>query len=272
LDDRGQYTDLISSASNPVIKLARQLASRRRVRHREGLFLIEGERAIVTAIQNGTDIQTVMIDDERRGDISPALVASLTNVASRVVSVTPALFTTIGDAEHPQPLIAIGQIPSADFPTHASGIVVLDAVRDPGNLGTIIRTACAAGIDGIALLPGCVDPYNPKSVRASAGTVTGIPIQGFQHIADLLARAFDDQSETVVIAADASGATNFRDVDWKMPIALVVGSEVSGLSLDVREVTSHFVRIPMAEGVESLNVSVATGVLLFEMRNARTAG
>ncbi|CAN5750988.1 RNA methyltransferase [soil metagenome] len=260
----------LTSSANPIVKLARQLATRRRARYRERLFIIEGTRPIATAIGHGARIQTLIIDEERRDGIDPAFLVSIEERVDRTVTMPPALFQSFTDTEHPQPVAAIVMLPDSKPPTAAKSIVCLDAVRDPGNLGAILRTAVAAGVDGIALLPGCVDPFNPKVVRASAGLVTAIPIHMYPSITEAVGASFDNQQEVVIIAADAAGSIDYRDVHWKEPVLVVVGNEAAGLSEPSRLTVGHRVSIPMAEGVESLNVSAATAILLFEMRRQRS--
>ena len=260
----------ITSAANPLVKLARQLATRRRARYRERLFLIEGARPITTAIEHGIRIQTLIVDDERREDIDMALVALIVENADRTVTMPSNLFQSFTNTEHPQPLSALAILPEIALSSTSTSVVCLDAVRDPGNLGTIVRTAAAAGVDGIALLPGCVDPFGPKVVRASAGLVTAIPIQRFPSLDEVIQRCFVTPQDVAIIAADADGAVDYRDVHWKMPVVVVVGNEAAGLSEPSRLATSERVRIPITDGVESLNVSAATAILLFEMRRQRS--
>jgi RNA methyltransferase, TrmH family len=266
----GTFREQITSSSNPLVKLAKQLGTRRRVRHKEQLFLIEGERALRTAIEHQTSIHTIVIDAERGGEIPTALVHLFEVSARRTVEMSHALFTSIADSEHPQYVLAIAQMPGKTIQQHPTGIIVLDAVRDPGNIGTIIRTAVAAGIDGIVLLPGCVDPYNPKSVRASAGMVTSIPIVQSTSVTAAVESFFAPTCDVEVLTAEATGTTDYRDADWQKPFVLVVGNEGHGISSASNAATTKTVRIPMAAGVESLNVSVATGIILFEMRSRRT--
>jgi TrmH family RNA methyltransferase len=263
-------TDHISSAANPLVKLVRQIATRRRARHREGLYLIEGERALQTAIENQATFHTLLIDTERRDHLDPALVHLLEQTNARIVTIDAALFQSVSDAETPQPVIAVARIPEQRLPEQATAIVALDAVRDPGNLGTIIRTATAAGVDGIALLPGCVDPYNPKTVRASAGAITAIPVASVADIAMLKHQCFRDPDSVLAVAADAGGDMDYRQVDWTSPLILVAGSEAHGLREATREAVGTTVRIPMHPGVESLNVSTATAILLYRMMDVRT--
>ncbi len=260
----------ITSAANPLIKLARQLATRRRARYRERQFLLEGERPIATAIEHGTRIQTLIVDEERREDINPELLAAFMEAADRTVTMPAALFLSFTDTEHPQPLAAIAGMPDISLPEDSTSIVCLDALRDPGNLGTIVRTAAAAGVDGIALLPGSVDPFNPKVVRASAGLVTAMPIRAYPTLEAVVEACFEAPEDVAVVAADASGTVDYRDVHWEKPVVVVVGNEAAGLGEHTSLATGQRVRIPMADGVESLNVSAATAILLFEMRSQRS--
>lgn len=260
----------VTSAANPLVKLARQLATRRRARNRERLFLIEGERPIRTALEHGASIHTLIVDEERWTAIDPAFFAYSSERAGTVLSVTNQLFLSFSDAEHPQPMAAIAVMPNHVLPAISSIIVALDAIRDPGNMGTIIRTARAAGVSGVALLPGCVDPYNPKVVRASAGLVCAIPISTAASVPEIVDSCFDVNRPPLVVAADSSGNVHYRDVHWEESIILIVGNEASGLSETSRRQTAQFVRIPMAAGVESLNASVATAVLLYAMVDHRS--
>lgn len=269
MEDNPAGIDLISSASNPLVKLARNITTRRRARLREGLFLLEGERAITTALEHGLEFHTFMIDSERREDVSPALFHVAYDTGSRLVLMEPALFRSVTDAEHPQPIAALARLPTHQFPAQATAIVALDGVRDPGNLGTIIRSAAAAGVDGIALLPGCVDAFHPKVVRASAGTIASIPIKPVSSIEQILTESFSGQPDVAIIAAESSGSSDYREIDWTRPLILIAGSEAQGLSEDSQLYVTESVTIPMAEGVESLNVSMAVTVLLFELRRER---
>jgi len=265
----GNVREQITSSSNPLVKLAKQLGTRRRARHKEQLFLLEGQRALRTAIEHNTGIHTIVIDAERGGEIPSALSVLFEQSARRIVEMPHVLFTSIADSEHPQPVMAIAQMPIKAFPENPTGIVALDAVRDPGNLGTIVRTASAAGVNGIVLLPGCVDPFNPKSVRASAGTVASVPVIQSPSIVATIDTLFAHTPDVAVLVAEADGDTDYRDVDWEKPYILVVGNEGHGVSAESGDATTTSVRISMESGIESLNVSVATGILLFEMRSRR---
>ena len=156
-------------------------------------------------------------------------------------------------------------------PRDASLVLALDGVRDPGNLGTLVRTAAAAAADAVALLPACVDPFNPSAVRASAGLVFAIPIVRVGDLAAVAASWFVERPQIAV--ADAESDQRWDAVDWTQPSIVVLGGEALGASEEVRTYADMRVTIPMAAGVESLNVAAAGAALLFEsVRQRRPSG
>jgi TrmH family RNA methyltransferase len=242
--------ELITSPANPTIKLARSL-HRRRMRYRERALLVEGTRAIQTAAELAVPIRALLIDDSRIESLDSALLRQLSDIARRTLRVDPALF----------------DFPDVPLPTDCSFVVALDAVRDPGNLGTLVRSCAAAGVDGLALLPGCVDPFNPKAVRASVGAVFALPIRQFATLADVISEGFLD--EPIVVTADADGAIDYDTFDWSGPAIAVIGGEADGTTDEVRTYADFVVRIPMAPGIESLNAAVAGSILAFEVARQR---
>ncbi len=260
--------ELITSPANPTIKLARSL-HRRRMRHRERAILVEGTRSIQAASEHGASIRALLIDASRVGDIDPVLLSRLRERAGRVLHVEPSLFLQVTDTEHPQPLVAICAMPEHPLPIDSTFVVALDGVRDPGNLGTLLRSSAAAGADGVALLHGSVDPWNPKAVRASVGSVFTLPLQQFASVPDIVERAF--LSRPNVIVADSEGELTYDAVDWTRPSLLVIGGEAEGASEDVRTYADIVVNIPMAPGIESLNAATAGAIIAFEVARQRRA-
>lgn len=258
--------ELITSSANPTIKLARSL-HRKRVRYRERAILVEGTRAILTARDLGIRIRALLIDASRAIEIDPALVASLRESAGRVLFIDPLLFLQLAETDHPQPLIAICELPDHDFPEDCTFVVALDSVRDPGNLGTLIRSSAAAGADGVALLHGSVDPYNPKAIRASVGSIFALPVQPFAGVEEIAERCFLTRPR--IIIADSASTTPYDFVDWTAPSVLVVGGEAEGVSANVRTYADETVKIPMAPGIESLNAAVAGSIIAFEVARQR---
>jgi TrmH family RNA methyltransferase len=256
----------ISSTANPTFKLARSLRLKR-VRQRERALLVEGPRAIRAAFDAGARALTLLVAADHAEDVPDDLIRTTLDAGGRVLLVDAQLFREIAATEHPQAVIAITGLPSVPLPARCTFVVALDAVRDPGNLGTLVRASAAAGADGIALLPGCVDPYNAKVIRASAGTIFAIPIEPVPD----LRRVVEDWFEVrpVVAVADASAARAYTDVDWTHPTVLVVGGETTGIGDYARTYADLCVSIPMAPEVESLNAGVAGAILAFEVARQR---
>jgi TrmH family RNA methyltransferase len=261
-----EHLEIITSAANPTIRLARSL-HRKRVRQRERAVLVEGVRAIRTAVQAGTPLRVLILHAGRREQISDDLLEPLTSTAERIVFVASELFEQVAETEHPQPVIAICELPKQHFPQNCTFVLAIDGVRDPGNLGTLIRTAAAAGADGVALLPGTVDPYNAKVIRASAGALFLVPVQHFPTLEELVSTSFTEPPVTVL--ADAAGDTLYDTVDYSGPVTLVVGGEAAGAGEAVRTFADIVVRIPLDPRVESINAAVAGAILLFEVQRQR---
>lgn len=266
-DDRpGRPVEIITSPANPTIKLARSL-HRRRMRYRERALLIEGPRAIESAIDNGAHLRALLVDAERGEAVDPVLLARLSRGAERVIRVEPRLFQDITDTEQPQPLLAVASLPDRSLPADCSLVLAIDAIRDPGNLGTLIRSAAAAGLDAVALLPGTVDATNPKVVRASAGTLYAVPVVQVSDLGELIERAFTNPPQVVI--AEASTDTMYDAFDWRSPTILVVGAEGEGVGETSRTFATASVSIPMNQGVESLNAAVSGSILLFAAASQR---
>jgi TrmH family RNA methyltransferase len=264
-----QWIEHITSPANPTLKLARSL-HRRRSRYRERAILVEGARALLTALENGITLQSVLIDHERFDQIEPSLMDRIESSARRVLRVDSKLFNEVADTEQPQPLVAIADLPESRMPEASTLILAVDGVRDPGNLGTLIRSAAAAGADGVALLPRTVDPYNPKVVRASAGTIFAIPVVQFRSPEQIVEAAFT--SQPVIAIAEGSGSATYDEFDWTRPTILVIGGEASGSQENTRTYADTVVSIPMHADVESLNAGVAGSILLFEASRQRRSG
>lgn len=188
----------------------------------------------------------------------------------RVYELAPGVVEKVADTVTPQPLLAVVRTPEAtlDDLAQATFVVVCVDVRDPGNAGAVIRSADAAGADGVVCCAGTVDPFNPKTVRASAGSVLHLPVvAGGEPTAVLQSLKGWGMA---CRAAVAHGGTDYTEVDLVSPLALVLGNEASGLPDALAATIDGGVTIPMAGRAESLNVSMAAAVLLFEVRRARS--
>jgi TrmH family RNA methyltransferase len=250
-----------------LLTLARDLG-RRKSREKHALFVAEGVRSVEELLRSSLPVRGVLVApqlaDAPRG---PALRKSIDEAGIEVAEVSEKDFRSAAETESPQGVIAIGQVPERSLDTldvaEVCRLIVLDGVQDPGNAGTIVRTAAALGATATVALPGTVDLWNPKVIRSSMGAQ-------FQHpafhasIDDLL--AFLDRKGIELWATDANGSA-LEKSGAPSRLAIAVGNEGSGLSQAIRAKAKRTVSLPIAANVESLNVAVATGIILYELRS-----
>lgn len=256
---------MITSLKNDRVRLVRALQERRRVRQRERRLVVEGVRLCQEAAGAGPHFAfyTARVREDPRGR---ALLTAWQEAGVPCEEVSEEVMAACSDTETPQGLLAVIPIPDLPFPSQPTLLLILDRLRDPGNLGTILRTALAAGVDGVLLAPGTVDATNPKAVRAGMGAHFRLP---------MAAMDWDEIARTVagcrVYLADARGAVPYTEADWTGRAALIVGGEAAGAGGRAGALADATVAIPMAAGVESLNAAVAAAVILFEaVRQRRT--
>ncbi len=247
----------ISSAANSRLKLARSL-QRRRTRRKQQLILLEGERLITDSISAGFPPALFFFTPEAERQHA-RLLALAAEAGAQLLRVEPELFAGISDTVSPQGVLAVTPLPH--LPPAVAGLaLILDGVRDPGNLGTVLRSAAAANADQVILMPGVTDPWSPKALRSGMGAHFRIAIREAKSIEQVRAWL----PGYAIYFADASGELSYTDVDWSHPSALILGGETerAGIVSQWPDVTA--VAIPMARGVESLNAAVAGSVILFE--------
>lgn len=249
----------ITSRHNAVVQDVRALA-----RKREGdRFLLEGSHVLAEALDADVRVD-LLLHTERV--LQDPLYYRARSVARRTLRVSEAILEHVADSQHPQGFVAVARVPEGAVDTVARGrparVVVLDRVRDPGNLGTIVRTCRAAFADALILVGPCVDPWSPKVVRAAAGALFHVPILHLRD-ADAMVEWLAARGVRAVGATAAAEQTCF-DADLRRPVALLMGNEAHGLDPALEAACDETVRIPMAEGSESLNLAVATAVLLYQ--------
>lgn len=255
-------TDVIQSPHNPILKRVRSLGHRK-TRYAERAFLLEGVRAFSAAIESGVEPLATLVAE----DASPEILALAGPYRPRFVE--RRLFNQVMETDTPQGLAAIVSMPSQDYPAvQAPLVVALDGIGDPGNLGTIIRSAAAAGADGIVLGPGCVDPYNAKAVRSAMGALFAIPVWEHEATSDEWLRSHCPARWL----ASGDGEHVYGDPVWHGGVAMIIGSEAHGASAWGLGLATGTVRIPLTRAVESLNAAVAASILLFEAQRQRGAG
>ncbi|MCC6166800.1 MAG: RNA methyltransferase [Caldilineaceae bacterium] len=257
---------MITSTSNSRIKEARKL-QRRRTRHEQGLLLLEGVRLVRDVLQAGSRPVEVFYAPDliEHNPAAQALVDTVVRQGVEPLACTPAVFATLVETVTPQGIAAVVPLPVLALPAVLRFSLVLDGVRDPGNAGTLLRSAEAAGVDCAIFAPETVDPYNDKVVRAAMGAHFRLPLRVCAAWDEVAALLSPDQR---LYVADAAAAQSYDAVDWTRPAALIVGGEAVGASAAGRAIAQPLA-IPMAGGAESLNAAVAGAVILFEAARQR---
>ncbi|MBF6556142.1 MAG: RNA methyltransferase [Acidimicrobiales bacterium] len=251
----------------------RQLVRKRGLRSSEGSLVVEGAELLSVAMDAGAPIEAAYVAPGGRSNPAVAGVVDRAFAAGvRVFDLAPGVIERIADTVTPQPLVAVvGFVPAGLESTRdAAMVVVLVDVRDPGNAGTMIRTADAAGVDAVICCDGTVDPTNPKTVRASAGSLFHLPVVAGGDPGSVVGTLRSWGFTTVGTAV--RGGVDYAAFDWRRRVALVFGNEASGLDPVALDNLDERVSVPMAGGAESLNVSVSAAVLCFEALRQRRPG
>lgn len=252
----------ITSLHNPKVKAARAL-HRRRQREREDKILLEGVRLIADAAAAGYPPELLFYTEAAlEHEEAAALVEAWREVAWLV---TDEVMAHLADTVTPQGLVAVVPRPHLPWPETATLLLICDGVRDPGNMGTLIRSAAGAGVDGVIVPRGNVDVWSPKVLRAAMGAHFHIPLQagiGWDQVPPLVAGLR-------VRLAEVHATTRYFDVDWRQPSALIVGGEATGAGETATRLAHEHISIPLARNIESLNVAVAAAVILFEAQRQR---
>lgn len=260
----------IGSLQNDKAKLWASLLDKKN-RDREGLFIIEGVHLILEAYKNGVDMLYIVYDAERGIPVELEQLSLEQAARSKAewISASKAVMGKCTGTDSPPPVFAVLRklkMASDKLYSEEGLVVALDGVRDPGNVGTIIRSADAAGAAAVVLGQGCVDLYNPKTVRSTMGSLFHLPIiQG--DLTEMLPKAKAGGMKAIGTSLQADHSC--YSYDWRQPTWLLMGSESDGLSPQVQELVDETVIIPMEGGAESLNVAMATTVLLFEALRQR---
>ena len=251
---------MITSLANPKVKYVRRLQAERRFRTREQAYVVEGTRWLTEFLHSEQSPSWILHTAVWQNNHAPIL--QQLNAPSQLVS--DEVMAAISDTETPSGVLAIVPVQPRPLPDTISLLLVLDAVTNPGNLGTMLRSAAAAGADGVLLAPNCVDAYNPKVVRGGMGAHLRLPIH---HLTwDEIAQQLENMS---VWVATAVGETVYTAVSWQTPSALIIGGEAHGPSTEAMGMANGRIAIPMHHQTESLNAAVAASVILFEAARQR---
>lgn len=251
----------LTSRDNSLIKETIKL-KQKKYRQQTGTFLIEGERMLREVLKTPDLLVRVFMDDNFP---APDELKELNIESYRVTS---SIIKAIADTEHPQGVAAVASIPQYQpewLINRSAMLLLLDRISDPGNLGTIIRTAWALDIDGILLTAGCADPFSPKVVRASMGGILHVPIftAKIELVDNLLSNGYQ------MIAATPNTETNIYQTNWEGAIICVIGSEAHGVDQEWLSRSAQKVAIPINQNVDSLNAAVSCAIIMAEARRMR---
>lgn len=258
----------ISAVSNPRIKAIRALAMKK-VRDEASAFLVEGQKLVRDAFDNGWQIDTLIFNPdilEAHPEVEDLAARARTKGAD-VLEVTEKVLGSLIRRDNPQMVAGVMRQqwcqPPQDVSDPTTVWIALDRIRDPGNLGTIIRSADAAGANGIILIGDTTDPYSIEASRASMGSIFNVP----------LCKMTEDEFITwkgswsgLVAGTHLAGASDYRTINYsKQPVLLVMGNEQQGLTEGLAQACDKLIYIPMNGAADSLNLAIATGVMLFHM-------
>lgn len=258
----------VTSLANPIIKDIKAL-SLKKARDESKTFLAEGLKLVIDALDRGWTIRTLVYAKAGKGKPLVEKVAARTVAAGGLVlEVSEKVMSSITRRENPQMVAAVFEqrwTPLKEIqPKGTETWIALDRVRDPGNLGTIIRTADAAGASGVILVGDCTDPFSMETVRATMGSMFALPLVKTSP-ADFL--KWKKSVDARLVATHLAGAVDYRTIDYKSkPVILMMGNEQSGLPDELAQAADELARIPQVGMADSLNLAVATGVMLFEVR------
>lgn len=249
---------LIESKSNPRIKELRKLTERKE-RRLKGLFLVEGFRMVQEAFKAGMDVKTVVCDKEEEGQLQSYLGSYLSSEAVELIMTNPDVIRQLSSTDTPQGVVAVVSY-SRKAPESKGLIIYLDRLQDPGNVGTIIRSAHAGGAGWVILGKGSADPYSDKAMRSSMGSIFHIPVtvDGDDELEMLISEGIP----LAVTSLEAKRSIYSSDLTGDM--VLVIGNEGNGVRQGLIDMATILLRIPMPGSAESLNASIAASVIIFE--------
>ncbi len=255
---------MITSRSNAQVKHVRKLQADRRYRTDQGAFVVEGGRWLQEVVDAGLQPLAVYITPDWQ--TNPDNVPLLDALAGSPLLVDESVLAAMSDTAASPGVLAVLPVEPRPLPTEPDLLLILDAITNPGNLGTMLRTAAAAGVDGVLLGPGTVDPYNPKVVRGSMGALLRLPV-----VQATWAEIGQRTAGMDVRLAAAQDGTAYTVVDWTRRVALLIGNEAQGAGREAEALATGRVTIPMVDSTESLNAAIAAGILLFEAARQRAS-
>jgi TrmH family RNA methyltransferase len=256
---------VITSNQNPKLKLVRALQGRPKERRDVGAFLAEGIRLVEEAANSNWPMKFVLFD-ETLNERGREQVENLKSHGVEADEISTSLMKSLSDTETPQGVLAVLELTNLPLPNSPTFILIPDQIRDPGNLGTLLRTAAAAGVQAVLLPPETTDAFAPKVVRSGMGAHFRLPIHSMTW--DEIKRFCESASQRVYLA-DMDGQSCW-ETDLCEPLAMIIGGEADGASESARKLAHQKISIPMNGNMESLNAGAAGSILMFEVMRQRS--
>ncbi|MTI43971.1 TrmH family RNA methyltransferase [Roseibium hamelinense] len=258
----------ITSHSNPIVKEIKGLVSQRKHRTQSGLFVAEGLKLATDALAANWDVRYLALGPEaRENPVAQKAAATAKARGALILEVNTAVLSAMTRKDNPQMVVGVYEqklVHADDLkPENTTVWVALDRVRDPGNLGTVIRTVDAVGGAGVILVGDCTDPFAVETVRATMGSLFHVPISKMPK--DRFKQLAASWPGTVT-GTHLKGSVDYRTVDYQQPALLLMGNEQQGLEDDMAGACNCLIRIPQVGQADSLNLAVATGIALYEIR------
>ena len=254
---------MLTSTKNPRIQRIRKLQNNVQTRRKEALFVVEGVRLVEEVVNANWKPQFVLYTEDIP-DRGHQAVMYFQKQGVEVMPASPHVMQAASDTQSPQGILAVIPIPEWQLPTDPTFLLIPDGIRDPGNLGTLLRTALAAGVEAVILPPGSTDAFSPKVVRAGMGAHFRLPIfsMDWENIRSNL-------SGLSIFLADSQAGVNYYQAQFRSPLALIIGGEALGAGSQATSLAASRIHIAMPGKTESLNAAIAGAILMFEVVHQR---
>ncbi|MCC5910511.1 MAG: RNA methyltransferase [Clostridiaceae bacterium] len=262
--------DRITSQNNPLVKHIKAL-HRKKNRKEYRQFVVEGIRTLKDYMHQDVAIDYVLYSNKLQSLHGGIELYESLHKKYKCHEVSDSIITELSDTENPQGIVAVVNMPKyslVDLPLDKDiFLLVLDRLQDPGNIGTIIRTAVAAGVDGIILTKGCVDPYNSKTIRAAMGALIHVPI--IETVENLEWIEVLKNKGVQLIGSSLDTQHTYLDIDYSGKLAIIIGNEANGIEQTLLDQMDTLIKIPILGNIESLNASIAAGILIYKAIEGR---
>ncbi|MCY6958709.1 TrmH family RNA methyltransferase [Clostridium brassicae] len=259
--------NIIESKQNSLIKEVKKL-HKKKYRNEKKQFVVEGFRFVEEALKSSFNVPYIFVSESGMDRYKSFKIEALINKNTEVYSISDTILKEICNTDTPQGILGVVDNKSVEVENTIGFYVLVDKIQDPGNMGTIIRTAHASGALGVIITKGTVDIYNDKTLRSTMGSIFNIPIIEDEDLVTI--RSLKEKGFKIIVSS-LDTDKNFYDIDLNQKIIIAVGNEGNGISEEIYSIGDEKVKIPMPGGAESLNAAVAAGIMVYEAVRQKTA-